>query len=108
MVAKKIDDAIKFMDGVKADRAAKQLYEDPAYNCDLIIGTINGLKKDTEGIFNLPPPKAKSEEKPKEGEAPTVPEPPKEEKDWEMPTMEDKAEDNKPDVEMQNDEQKTE
>jgi len=34
MVAKKIEDAIKFMDGVKADRAAKQLYEDPAYNCD--------------------------------------------------------------------------
>jgi hypothetical protein len=50
MVTKKIDDAIKFMDGVKADRAAKQLYEDPAYNCDLIKGTINGLKKATEGM----------------------------------------------------------
>lgn len=51
------------MDGVKADRAAKQLFQDPAYNLDQIINGLSALKKETEGIFNLPPPKPKVEEK---------------------------------------------
>tara|TARA_B110000285_G_scaffold124330_1_gene140317 strand:+ start:652 stop:909 length:258 start_codon:yes stop_codon:yes gene_type:complete len=51
------------MDGVKADKAAKKLFEDPAYNCEQIIKTMSSLKQDTEKIFNLPPPKPKTPEK---------------------------------------------
>ena len=56
------------MDGVKADRAAKQLFQDPAYNLDQIINGLNALKKETEAIFNLPPPKPKAEDVKMEGE----------------------------------------
>merc|ERR1712070_593960 len=66
MINKKLEDAIKFMEGVKADREQKKLFEDPAYTCDQIINTMNSLKYDTESIFNLPPPKPKSPEKPAE------------------------------------------
>ena len=53
------------------------------YTCDQILGTMNSLKKDTEGIFNLPPPKPKSPEKPaedkkedeKKEEDPIIPDP---------------------------------
>ena len=45
------------MEGVKADRASKQLHEDPLYNLDGIILTLSTLKKETETIFNRPPPK---------------------------------------------------
>jgi len=54
------------MTAVKSDRASKELFQDPMYTCDQIIGTMDSLKKDTEGIFNLPPPKPKSPEKPAE------------------------------------------
>ena len=54
------------MTAVKSDRASKELFQDPLYTCDQIIGTMDSLKKDTEGIFNLPPPKPKSPEKPAE------------------------------------------
>ena len=97
MINKKTEDAIKFMEGVKADRAAKQLFEDPAFTCDQIIGTMNSLKYDTENIFNLPPPKPKSpekpaEDKPAEGDAPKEEEAPK--------ADEAKEQANPPDVEM--------
>ena len=85
------------MEGVKADRAAKQLFEDPAFTCDQIIGTMNSLKYDTENIFNLPPPKPKSPEKPAE-DKPTEGEAPKEE---EAPKADEaKEQANPPDVEM--------
>lgn len=45
------------MEGVQADRAAKQLHDDPKYNLDGIIRTLDTLKKETEAIFNRPPPK---------------------------------------------------
>jgi len=34
IINKKVEDGKKFMEGVKADRAAKELYQDPAYTCD--------------------------------------------------------------------------
>jgi len=67
------------MEGVKADQNGKQPYDDPAYNLDGIILTLETLKKETEAIFNRPPPK--KEEPPKE-EAP---------KDAEMKEGEEKA-----------------
>lgn len=63
------------MDAVKADRASKALHQNPDYNLDGIIHTLNTLKKDTDVIFNRPPPKVeepKAEEKKdekKEGDA---------------------------------------
>jgi len=45
------------MDGVKADRAAKQPHEDPLYNLDGIILTLATLKKETDAIFARPAPK---------------------------------------------------
>jgi len=56
------------MEGVKADRAAKQLHEDPTYNLDGIINTLETLKKETQTIFDRPPPKPKVEEKPADAE----------------------------------------
>ena len=49
---------------VKADKASKQLYENPAYTLDQIIAAIESCKRETENIFNLPPPKV---EKPEAG-----------------------------------------
>jgi hypothetical protein len=49
---------------VKADKAAKQLHENPAYTLDQIIAAIDSCKRETENIFNLPPPKV--EKKPEE------------------------------------------
>jgi len=64
------------MEGVKADKNAKQLHEDPAYNLDGIILTLETLKKETQAIFDRPPPKAEEPAKdaemkdaPAEGEA---------------------------------------
>ena len=54
------------MADVKADRDSKQLYQDPAFSLDKIISDLNLLKKETDAIFNAPPPKPKEEEKPKE------------------------------------------
>ena len=68
IITKKLEDANKLMNGVKADRAAKQLFEDPAYNCDQIINTMSSLKYDTEQIFNLPPPKTEFEQAVKQEE----------------------------------------
>lgn len=43
--------------GVKADKAAKELHQNPDYNLDQIINAIETCKRKTEAIFNLPPPK---------------------------------------------------
>lgn len=51
---------------VKADKASKQLHENPAYTLDQIIAAIESCKRETENIFNLPPPK-KEEPKPEAG-----------------------------------------
>jgi len=69
------------MEGVKADRAAKELHQDPIYNLDGIILTLETLKKETESIFNRPPPKVEAppvdekmdEEKAKEAEGEAKP-----------------------------------
>jgi len=50
------------MEGVKADKASKQPHDDPLYNLDGIINTLDTLKKETEAIFNKPPPKPVVEE----------------------------------------------
>lgn len=97
MINKKLEDAIKFMDGVKADRAAKQLFEDPAYTCDQIIGTMNSLKYDSENIFNLPPPKPKEEKPAEQKPAEGTDEAPKENA---PKADESKEQANPPDVEM--------
>ena len=62
-VTKKHEEAQKFMDGVKADRAGKQLFQDPAYTLDQILTTFNLVKSETDAIFNAPPPKPKEEKK---------------------------------------------
>ena len=62
-VLKKHEQAIKFMEGVKADRASKQLYQDPAFSLDHILTTLNLTKSETDAIFNAPPPKPKEEKK---------------------------------------------
>lgn len=46
---------------MKKDCESKQKYEDPAYNLDQIISTLDKTKRDTEAIFNLPPPKREPE-----------------------------------------------
>ena len=97
IINKKVEDGKKFMEGVKADRAAKELYQDPAYTCDQIINTMNGLKKETEDIFNLPPPKPKEEPKPEEKEGD------KKEEEPILPDMNDVKDSlnkDKPDAEM--------
>ncbi len=69
-VIKKLEEARKFFEGVKADQAAKKLYENPAYSLNQIIQTLSLLKSETDAIFNAPPPKVeKSDEKMKEDEA---------------------------------------
>jgi len=45
------------MEGVQADRASKQPHDDPLYNLDGIIRTLETLRKETDAIFNRPPPK---------------------------------------------------
>jgi hypothetical protein len=62
-IAKKVEVAQGLVNGVKEDRAAKQLYENPKYNLDQIITGLNMLKAETEAIFNAPPPKPKEEPK---------------------------------------------
>ena len=45
---------------MKKDKESKQLFENPSYNLDAIIKTIENLKKECENIFNLPPPVEKT------------------------------------------------
>ena len=62
-INKKHDTTETMIAAVKADKAAKQLHEDPAYTLDQIIAAIETCKRETEAIFNLPPPKPASPEK---------------------------------------------
>lgn len=61
----KIATAQALFDGVKADRAAKQLFQDPKYTLDQIIDTLTLLKAESESIFAAVKP-PKKEEAPKE------------------------------------------
>ena len=76
----KMNEAQAFFDKVQADRAAKQLHQDPAYTLDQINSTLSLLKSETDAIFAGV-------------KAPVVVEPPKEEaKDAEMKNEEKKDE----------------
>jgi hypothetical protein len=83
-VNEKLTAAETLIAGVKADRAAKELYQNPAYTLDQIIGAIESCKRDTEAIFNQAPPKP------------------------EVTSDKKQAEDAAPDAEMKNEEPKEE
>ena len=51
IVASKAKVAQDLIDGVKADRAAKELHEDPKYTLEEIIAAIAQAKKDTDAIL---------------------------------------------------------
>ena len=105
LIEAKQEVANKMLADVKADRDSKQPHQDPAFNLDTIISNLKLLKSETDAIFNLPPPKPKEEEKPKEEDAKMEdasqekkPEDKEdsddkapEKKDEEMPPMEEKA-----------------
>lgn len=103
-VANKLTAAVTFMEGVKADRAAKELHQDPIYNLDGIILTLETLKKETDAIFAAAPAKLPdapedekmNEEKAKGAEGETKP-------DAKAATPEDKK---AGDAEMKNEEGK--
>lgn len=111
-VAEKRAAAVKFMEGVQADRAAKQPHDDPLYNLDGIIRTLETLKKDTDAIFNRPPPKV--EEPPaadanmKEDEKPAGEKPAEGEKQPEGSGEAPAEEKKEGDAEMKNEEAKAE
>lgn len=64
MILKKIEAANDFFGKVRADREKKQLFENPDFNLDQIIGTISLLKSETEAIFaQVKPPKAEAPKK---------------------------------------------
>ena len=73
-----------FMEGVKADQNGKQPHQDPAYNLDGILLTLETLKKETQAVFDRPPPK--KEEPPKRFSDCMLkfPVPAKAKKDWEQ------------------------
>ena len=68
VVIKRHEEAMKFFESVKADHAAKQLYENPGFSLNQIITTLSMLKKETDSIFNAPPPAPKKAEEPKPAE----------------------------------------
>lgn len=63
LITKKQGEAITLFEGVKAEEASKPKFENPSYSCEQIENIIQSTKKETEAIFNLPPPKPKVEEK---------------------------------------------
>ena len=73
-ITKKVAAAKEFFAKVQADRAAKQLHENPAFNLDQIISTVSLLKSETEAVFaSVKPPKkeeklAEEEKKPEDAE----------------------------------------
>ena len=87
IIGDKIAVASEYIGKIKADIAAKKLWEDVPYTVADIERQIALLKSETTAIFNQPPPKPKAEEKP-EADKPAE-EAPKEE-----------AAGDKPDVEM--------
>lgn len=86
LISKKQTEAVDLMARVKAEQESKKPYEDPSFSLDQIDSVLINTKKETEAIFNLPPPKPKVEEpkkdvpmeesKPSEGaEAPATEQP---------------------------------
>ena len=69
-INKKLTSTENLIAAVKADKAAKELYQDPAYTLDQIIAAIEVCKRETEAIFNLPPPAAEAGSSEKKAEAP--------------------------------------
>ena len=55
-INKKLTSTETLIAAVKAEKATKKLYEDPTYTLDQIIAAIEVCKRETEAIFNLPPP----------------------------------------------------
>ena len=45
----------ELMENVKADRKGKDLTQDPAFDLDHIIKSLDSLKRDTDYIFKNPP-----------------------------------------------------
>ena len=74
LVSDKVAAATEFVEKVKADIAAKKLWEDPAFTISDIERQIALVQAETTALFNQPPPKPKAEEKPAE-EAPKEGEP---------------------------------
>lgn len=62
LITKKQSEALALFAGVKAEQESKPLYENPSYSVEQIDNIIQSTKKETEAIFNLPPPKPKVEE----------------------------------------------
>ena len=106
LITKKQSEALTLIAGVKAEQESKPLFENPSYSCEQIENIIQSTKKETEAIFNLPPPKPKvaepekidvpmEESKPAEGtEAPATDQ---------MPDLTEQPE-KKDDAEMTNEE----
>ena len=106
LITKKQSEALTLIAGVKAEQESKPLFENPSYSCEQIENIIQSTKKETEAIFNLPPPKPKvaepekidvpmEESKPAEGtEAPATDQ---------MPDLSEQPE-KKDDAEMTNEE----
>jgi len=89
-VGKKLASAQELIDGVKAD-AEKPKHEDPKYTLREIIAKLDSTRKDTEAIFNLPPPKPEEPAGEKK-EAETAPAAEDAEMKDEQPAEEKKAE----------------
>tara|TARA_B110000285_G_scaffold230771_1_gene297991 strand:+ start:1269 stop:1571 length:303 start_codon:yes stop_codon:yes gene_type:complete len=92
---------------VKAEQESKKPYEDPSFSLDQIDSVLINTKKETEAIFNLPPPKPKADkvEEPKK-DVPMEESKPSEGAD-EPPAMEEQPaaeEPKKDDAEMTNEE----
>jgi len=70
VVIKRLEEARKFFDSVKADQTAKKLFENPSFSLNQIIQTLSLLKSETDAVFNAPPPKVDKEmkEEPKSSE----------------------------------------
>lgn len=95
----KLTNAIDFFGKVKADREAKQLYQEPAFGIEGIESHLKLLFAETEAIFHKPPPK---KEEPKPEEKPAEEKPAEEgAKAEEKPAEEGAKTEEKPDAEMQ-------
>lgn len=104
LITKKQSEAVDLMARVKAEQESKKLYEDPSFSLDQIDSVLINTKKETEAIFNLPPPKPKVEEPKKD--VPMEESKPSEGAD-EPPAMEEQPaaeEPKKDDAEMTNEE----
>jgi deferrochelatase/peroxidase EfeB len=95
LINKKMGAAKEFFAKVQADRVKKQLFENPEFALDQLIGTISLLKAETEAIFAaVKPPKKETPEKKEEPEK----------KDDKAPGAEEEVKKEGEDVEMKNEE----